>query len=495
MTRLPRGFTVRLAPDVLNVDDGRLLVGGSPLTAMRLSVMARSLMAGGQVTVTDEPTARVADRLLATNLGVPDLDNVAEADADALTVVIPVRDRPTQLDRTLTALAPLRCVVVDDASVDPTAVAEVAARHAARLVPLPANVGPAAARNAGAALVTTPFVAFVDSDVEVCAGSLLRLTRHFADPTVCLVGPRVTGAVRSQRPRWFERYDAAASSLALGRRAVSVGPGSAVAWLPSACLVGRARVVGGAFDESLRVGEDVDLVWRLVADGHRVRYDPSVVAAHDARSTLRAWLGRKAFYGTGSAVLAQRHGAQLAPAVLTPTYGVAAAALLLRKRWSVPVAAVALGVGTRAVHRALPPAPDNWPVAGRLALRGLAWAVRQESSLLLRHWWPAALLGAASSRAVRRAVATAAVVDAVAALADHRHEASRRHAALVVIGRRLDDAAYGAGLWWGAITAHSAKALLPRRPSALGPRRVSPSPRTGEPHPHRFSLDTRSEAL
>lgn len=465
MTTLPAGFAVRLAPDVLFADDGRLLVGGSPLTAMRLSAKAHRMLNGGEIVVTDDKTAYVAERLLAKNLGVPDLDNVIEADADALTVVIPVRDRPTQLDRALAALAPLRCIVVDDASRDPQAVAEAAARHAARLLPLEVNVGPAAARNVGAALVATPFVAFVDSDVEIDGAGLLWLTRHFADPQVCLVGPRVTGMVRSARPRWFERYDAVASSLTLGDKSASVGPGTAVGWLPSACLVGRTSVVAGAFDESLRVGEDVDLVWRLVAQGHRVRYDPTVEAAHDTRTTLRSWLGRKAFYGTGSAELARRHGQALAPAVLTPTYGAAAAAILLRRRWSLPVAACGLVFGTRAVRRALPPTPDRPQVATVLASRGLGWAVRQESGLLLRHWWPAAFTGALFSRNVRRAIATAVVVDAAVGLGEQRQRAHSIDPLLFSLGRRLDDAAYGAGLWWGALRARSPRALLPRRPN------------------------------
>ena len=46
-------------------------------------------------------------------------------------------------------------------------------------------------------------------------------------------------------------------------------PGAAVGWLPSACLVARVdrlRAAGG-FAEDMRVGEDVDLVWRLVDAG------------------------------------------------------------------------------------------------------------------------------------------------------------------------------------------------------------------------------------
>ena len=50
------------------------------------------------------------------------------------------------------------------ASLEPHAVAQVAARHGAEVVPLAVNVGPAGARNAGLAAVRTPYVAFVDSD-------------------------------------------------------------------------------------------------------------------------------------------------------------------------------------------------------------------------------------------------------------------------------------------------------------------------------------------
>ena len=461
---LPAGFRVRLAPDVVSADQGRLLVGGSPVTGVRLSPRARRMLGPGGVTVTDRGTGLLAERLLATNLGLPELEGLPAAEPASVTVVIPVRDRARQLDRALAAVAPLRCLVVDDASYDATAVAEVVRHHGAELLSLPQNAGPAGARNAGLATVTTPYVAFVDSDVEVTATDLLRLTRHFADPAVCLVGPRVVGASRSPRPRWFERYDAVASSLTLGRRPCTVGPGAAVGWLPSACLVGRTEALAGGFDAGMRVGEDVDLVWRLVRAGHRVRFDPDVEARHETRPTVRAWLGRKAFYGYGGAGLAARHGNLLAPAVLTPAYGAAAAALLLRKRWSLPAAAGALAVGAWTVRRALPETPDRGVVAARLAARGLGWALRQESALLVRHWWPAAALGAAVHPGLRRALATALVVDSAVGLAEHRHPADPLNPLVLLTGRRLDDLAYGAGLWWGAVRARSARVLLPRRP-------------------------------
>lgn len=466
--RLPDGFRVTLDPRAVHVDAERLLVGGSPVTALRLSPTAASYLARGQVTVTDADSAVLAERLVATNLAHPDPDASPPVEPVDLTVVVPVRDRPDQLDRCLVALHPLAVVVVDDASHDPAAVAAVVQRHGATLVTLTVNVGPAGARNAGLARVTTPVVAFVDSDVEATADALLRLTRHLADPAVALVGPRVAGHTRSARPRWFERYDAAASSLTLGTTPNTVRPGAAVGWLPSACLVGRTGVLGGAiggFDVDLRMGEDVDLVWRLVSAGHRVRYEPAVTVQHDVRPTVRGWLGRKFLYGTGGAGLAERHGSHVAPAVLPPAMALAGGAALLRRRWSLPVVVGALLLSARSVERALPAAVSpraRARVAAGLALRGAGWSVRQESALLLRHWWPATAVGCAVSPSVRRAVATALVVEACVALAERTHDAPELP--LYLCGRRLDDLAYGAGLWWGAVRAGSTAALRPRLP-------------------------------
>lgn len=455
-TALPTGFAVRLRADVERADGGDLLVGGSPLRALRLSPRARALLDGDHLLVRDRASGLVARRLLDGNLADPVLTGPG-LDPGLLTVVVPVRDRPEQLARALAAVVPLATIVVDDASHDPDAVARVAAAHGAVVVPLAANVGPAGARNAGLARVRTPYVAFVDSDVTVDAATLRRLARHFEDPAVVLAGPRITGRARSARPRWFERYDEQASSLSLGTRACAVRPGAAVGWLPSACLVARTDAIRPGFDPSLRVGEDVDLVWRTVAAGGVVRYDPDEVAAHDVRPGMGGWLGRKFVYGTGGAPLAARHGDRIAPAVLSLPMAAAAAAALARRRWSAPVVAAGLTAGLMSVERRLPVETGRHRLAAGLVARGFGWAVRQESALLLRHWWPLTAL-ALPSRTVRRTVATALVVDAVVARVEHPG------APYGLVARRLDDLAYGAGLWAGALRARSVRALLPRRP-------------------------------
>ena len=134
--------------------------------------------------------------------------------------------------------------------------------------------------------------------------------------------------------------------------------------------------------------------------------------------------------------------------MLTPTYAVAAAALLLRRRWSAPVVTIALAHGWRSLRASLPDSNDTDAVAGLLAVRGLGWAVRQEAALLLRHWWPLTALGATRSSGIRRAAATALVVDAAVMVTARRSSSPRIGLTTAFAGRRLDDLAYGAGLWW-----------------------------------------------
>lgn len=454
---LPTGFQVRLRDDLVRADHGRVLIGGSPARVVRLTERALELLADGTLTVVSRDAARLARRLLDGNLAVPILDH--GANPDELTVVVPVRDRTEQLHRCLSALSPLRVIVVDDASQNPAGVARVAHRHGAQLVALSSNLGPAGARNAGLARVTSPLVAFVDSDVTVEAADLLILARHFIDPLVALVGPRVVGQIRSDYPSWFERYDAAASSLDLNRRGSQVQPGGEVGWLPGACLVARTSALGAGFQPGWRVAEDVDLVWRLVEAGYAVRYDPDVEAKHDVRASVRAWLGRKFFYGTGAALLADRHGDKVAPAALSVSMAFGAAAVMQRRWWSLPAGAATIGLTAWRLRPRLPTERGGGQIAVMLAARGLGWAVRQESGLLLRHWWPLAAVAAPFSRSVRRALATAVLMDMVVFLRD------RPGVGLVIplLARRLDDVAYGSGLWWGALRRRSLRSLALRR--------------------------------
>ncbi len=319
---LPHGLGVALRPDarvragassVTGAGADRVLYLKPPAAAVLRTLPARA----------DDPVSRRLGRTL-IDAGVaepwwpepgPDDDEVAAA--GEVSLVVPVRDRARSLARLLAALPPaLAVLVVDDGSREPTAVADVTARYGARLVRHDTNRGPAAARNTGLREATTPFVVLCDSDVVPQPGWLAALHRHLEDPAVAVAAPRVLGLDVVPRPGargWVEAYEQTRSSLDLGPQAAQVRPRSAVSYVPSACLLVRraallADPTSAAFDERLRSGEDVDLVWRLVAAGWRVRYEPAARVRHDHRTDLVSWARRKAFYGSSAADLAARHG-------------------------------------------------------------------------------------------------------------------------------------------------------------------------------------------
>ena len=450
------GFTVTLLDDV-RVTAAGAIIGGTPMRVIRLSGAARDVIVDRQVVVRDAVSAALADRLLAGNFATPILDPATATTAD-LTVIVPIRDRAPQLDRLLTTLGgSLSVVVVDDASHDHGAVASVVHRHRANLVTLTENVGPADARNAGLAQVQTPYVAFVDSDVVVNAATLMHLAGHFVDPKVVAVGPRVRGHSSVDQPGTIDRWDDRWLSLDLGPTPSLVLPWSRVGWLPSACLVARTADVREGFDPTMRVGEDVDLVWRLVKAGHRVRYDPTATAGHDSRPDWRSWIAQRFSYGTSAAALGQRHGDWVAPAVFNPFYGVAALALVAQRRWSAPVAAVCLGVATHRISATLPEARESRQLHVSLAVRGASVTGRQSAQLLLRHWWPITAVLATRSPRARKALTAAAIWD----LIDHR-DVGLANATDAFLARRAEGLAYGAGLWWGAFTQRSLTPLIPK---------------------------------
>ncbi len=474
---LPPDFGVVLSARTHVCDDGLRLVGSGGLV-LRLAPAAAEVVGRMPLTVgEDRLAAGVARRLLDAGVVDPWWPGAPDPDSSVgdVTVVVPTRDRAVSVAALLEALPrTLPVVLVDDGSADPGALAGVAAAYGARLVRHPTNRGPAAARNSGLRVVATPYVVFCDSDVHPEPGWIATLRRHLDDPAVAAVGPRVLGRRATPGDSWVERYEQARSSLDLGPLPASVRVHGAVAYLPGACLLARVDALGPGFDEEMRSGEDVDLVWRLLRDGHQVRYEPGAVVRHDHRTRILPWLARKAFYGTSAAALARRHPGAVAPLVLTPWTLWWTVALLAQRRWSLPVLALALAGSTTTVARRLRPDERAWRGGAQLTAQGAVAATWQVASVLTRHHWPLALGWAARSRRGRRALLVAGVAEA---LADRRRAASRQGVVGYVVAHRLDDLAYGAGLWWGAGRARSAKALLPRlrRPGASASPRPSGS--------------------
>lgn len=491
---LPDGFRIRLSPAVRVNGDRTVLSGGSPVRVLFPGPAARELLAGEEIVVRDPVSRQFADKLLGYGLAEPVLEGVGAPAPDSITYVIPVRNRPAALDRLLVSIGSgKRVIVVDDASADPDVIARTAASHGAEYLPLEVNVGPAEARNAGLRRVLTPLVAFVDSDVVLEPGTVDSLMRHFTDPQVALVAPRIKALdtdSSSAAGGWIGRYEAARSSLDLGPRSALVQPGGTVSWLPAACLVARVEALGTGFSAGLRVAEDVDLVWNLIGRGWRVRYDATVAVQHDHRQVFRSWLARKAFYGTGAHELARRHARNVAPAVLAPWSAAMLVALLAQRRWSVPAAACLAGGTALRLAAKLKRAPRPLPFALRLTGQGVLASLGQRSALLLRHWWPLSAAGCLVSRRIRRAVLAAAAADVVVEYVRTRPDLDILRFGLA---SRLDDLAYGAGVWLGTFLGRSAGALIPEITGL--PERKRASNERGKPSPNSFAPEPAAQNL
>jgi mycofactocin system glycosyltransferase len=450
---------VRLGRGVRVDDGGRTLIGGAPTRVLYLKPAAADLLADGTLTVVDAGTRALADRLLDAGMADPIVSSLATVDVSDVTFVIPVYGRPDPLDRLLSSLPEgSRTIVVDDVSPDRDAILAVAERHGAAFLPLDVNGGPARARNEGLHHVTTPFAAFADTDIVIDGGTVATLLKHFADPRVALVAPRVHGLRDTAGLNWVGRYEEARSSLDLGQDPALVRQRSPVSWVPAAFLIARVAAVGAGFSAEMREGEDVDLVWRLADAGWRVRYEPEAAVWHEHRQKVVAWLSRKAFYGSSAHPLAVRHDHDVAPAVLAPWNIGVIGALLAQRWWSLPTAGVIAAATAWRVSRKLGRSEHPIEQATRLTASGVGSSLVQTTALLVRHWWPVAVVLSIFSRRIRRALIVSAVADAAIEWVRLRPDLDPVRFGAT---RRLDDLAYGAGVWWSAIKGRSLRGVLP----------------------------------
>lgn len=451
---LPAGFRVVLDADTKQLRED-LWFGGSPARVLRLTAAGRRAwreLANGPVA---SPAAGALARRL-TDAGFAHPVPPEPAGPADLTFVVPVLDRPGPLARCLASLDDAHPVlVVDDGSGDPAAIAATAAAYGAKLVRRDVNGGPGAARNTALDHVETELVAFVDSDCVAAGDWADRLAAHFADPLLAAIAPRVRARTTDTTAG---RYLKATGGLDLGNRPARVAPRTRTSYVPTAALVARRAALTdvGAFDPDLRVGEDVDLVWRLHAAHHRVRYAPDVHVGHQEPETWRELLGRRARYGTSAAPLAKRHPGNLAPLVLHPWPALTVAALLARRpvlaaggfgcavlsmlktlrSQDIPTEGVVRAMGT-AVHQ-------TWLGAGRY---GTQFAAPVLAAMLVRRGWGR-----------RAAVASLLLGPPLTRwLADRPGLDPIRYTAAAL----ADDVAYGAGVWAGCLTHRTPAPVLP----------------------------------
>ena len=437
--------------------NGNVVLAGSPLTLFSLSQAGQTI---AECIERAQPLPQghevLTERLL--NAGaihpIPSTIDSAGFALSAVTAVIPAYIRTTQEAETLKSLV-ASCsalhgvVVIDDCS--PHALPDLGA---AQVIRLEKNSGPAVARNAGFAHVTTDFVACIDVDVAISDTTITQLLPYFADDKVALVAPRVKSRASTN---FLGEYEVTASVLDMGESEARVCSGTRVAYVPSAmwlCRTAALRSISG-FDESLRSGEDVDMVWRLNDAGWRCRYQPQAECSHLPRTSLHKFLLQRVSYGASAAALAKRHTGKLAPAKFNVWQASTWLLVLLGMPFIALGVAIVASASTAQKLRRFPQLRDE---SFRIAMHGTVQSAQTAASAINRVWWPIAFVLALFSQRLR-------VLFIVAALGPAVYEwwTKRPHLDVVrfALIKMLDNAAYGAGVWKGVIATRTIAPLIP----------------------------------
>jgi glycosyltransferase involved in cell wall biosynthesis len=210
-----------------------------------------------------------------------------------LSVIVPTRDRPAPLRRTLTGLANqdlepsgYEIIVVDDGSEPPVTVAELCDSPALRVVRLEHGER-SAARNAGAAHATGRTLVFIDDDILLEKGALAaHLAAHREWP-----GALVVGSVRLPEALTQTPFGAFRQRLELEGLPQRRGPVAQ----PNLCTAQNMSISKdqflklGGFDRFIVSAEDQDLALRHSAAGGTIVFLPEAVAVHnDSNWDLRS---------------------------------------------------------------------------------------------------------------------------------------------------------------------------------------------------------------
>ena len=182
-------------------------------------------------------------------------------------------------------LSDLELIVIDDVSSDESvALLQARARLDPRLTVLrqPRNQGPAAARNRGLDAARGRWIAIVDSDDELAPDRLARLVARAAADGARIVADNQlvfteTGAFEPHLMLPPDRFGAPCwiTPAEFIEGGVMYGPGPDFGYLKP--LIDRDLLAELRYDVGLRIGEDYDLLLRLMVRAGRLKLEPAAL--------------------------------------------------------------------------------------------------------------------------------------------------------------------------------------------------------------------------
>lgn len=141
-----------------------------------------------------------------------------------------------------------------------------------------ANLGVAGGRNAAARLATGDILLFIDDDAVLLEGSLRRAVDAIrSSSAVGAVAFRIVDPDLGTPALWYYAYDPAVWSGRPFEASSVIGCGNLIR---RDCF----ERLGGFWDGYFRELEEIELSWRLLDAGWKIRYEPEAVVKHSDRT-------------------------------------------------------------------------------------------------------------------------------------------------------------------------------------------------------------------
>jgi glycosyltransferase involved in cell wall biosynthesis len=192
-------------------------------------------------------------------------------------------------------------ILVDDGSTD--SVPQIAARYPYIRYHAQPNRGLSSARNTGLELATGEIVAYTDDDCFADEDWLHFLVGTLLDHDASAVGG----------PNLLPTHDgpvAACVSASPGTPAHILIDDHVAEHIPGCNMAfwkDRLKAIGGFNPLYTKAGDDVDVCWRLQAEGDTIVYSPAAMVWHHRRATVKAYLKQQRGYGEAEALLKRNH--------------------------------------------------------------------------------------------------------------------------------------------------------------------------------------------
>jgi len=230
-----------------------------------------------------------------------------------VSVVIPVRNCEKTLKRLLDSiitqtLKPAEIVVVDDNSTDRTP--SIALKYPIILLRKRKRDGPNTCRNIGAECSSGDVIVFTDGDCRPSKNWIESIVSKIKDADI-LVGSAMTDNLDSMISRYLDR--SLISPLQKYTRETILNGDFKPFMIVTTNNIAIKREVldklGGFDEEYLWYGcDDMDFVYRALAQGYKVLCSKEVIIYHYNRTALRSIINRYFQYGRGFAIFVEKNG-------------------------------------------------------------------------------------------------------------------------------------------------------------------------------------------